>query len=88
MWSINLLEFIVASITISLIMRNTKASTKILAYTNSSSAPGWLYKASFASNQQNHDKTARWLAHELIDTDPALYSQHIREKFNRSASLE
>ena len=57
-FSINLLEFLAVSITISLISRNTNSNTKILAFTDSSSALGWLHKASFASNQRNHDKTA------------------------------
>ena len=81
-FSINLLEFLAAAITISLTTREAATNTKILAYTDSSSALGWLHKASFSSNQPDHDKIARWLALELMETGSALYSQHIRGKFN------
>ena len=81
-WSINLLEFLAATITIQMITLNTTGKVKILAFTDSSSALSWLYKASFGENQPIHDKVARRLALELIDNDSALYSQHIKGKHN------
>ena len=82
-FSINLLEFLVAMITILIVLRNTEeGKAKILAFTDSSSALGWLFKVSFTSNQPNHDMVARRLAEELIDKDSTLYSQHIEGCFN------
>ena len=80
--SIDLLEFLAAAVTILIVMLDTNAPTKILAFTDSSSALGWLYKASFGSNQIDHDNIARWLARELVQRDSALYSQHIKGSHN------
>ena len=55
---------------------------KILAFAASSSALGWLYKASFKDCRPVHDTVARWLAQSLITKGSALYSQHIKEKHN------
>ena len=46
--SINLLEFLASTITIYPTLINLKGPQKILAYTDSSSALGWLYKALFS----------------------------------------
>ena len=81
-FSINLLEFIASAITIHLSLAASSSPQKILAYTDSSSALGWLYKASFSSSMPAHDKVARWLALELMSYDSALYSQHIRGRHN------
>ena len=81
-FSINLLEFIASAITIHLSLAASSSPQKILAYTDSSSALGWLYKASFSSSMPAHDKVARWLALELMSYDSALYSQHIRGLHN------
>lgn len=42
--AITILEFIAAIITIQLTILNSDTSQKLLAYTDSSSAPGWLWK--------------------------------------------
>ena len=76
--SINLLEFIGAVITIESTLRNYKIAQRILSFTDSSSALGWLHKASFSRSQPVHDTVARYLATVLMDADSALYSQHIR----------
>jgi len=86
-FSINLLEFIASAITIYLTIKNTTSPQKLLAFTDSSSALGWLYKASFTYNQPAHDEVARWLAKILIDNDSALYSQHIRGIHNIIADM-
>ena len=59
-------------------MVNAKGPQKILAYTNSSSALGWLYKESFSEEQPEHDEVSRWLELWLMKYDSALYYQHIR----------
>ena len=79
---INVLEFAAAAITIYLTVESSTSPQKVLAYTDSSSALGWLYKASYSSSQPIHDKIARWLAKCLITNDSALYSQHIPGKYN------
>ena len=45
--SINLLETMAVSVTIDLTLNQLDSPQKILAFTDSSSALGWLYKASF-----------------------------------------
>ena len=80
--SINLLEFIAAVITIELTLTNGGPKQKILSFTDSSSALGWLSKASFHTSMPHHDTTARHLAHILTDHDSNLYSQHIRGSHN------
>ena len=50
---------------------------KILAFTDSSSDLGWLYKASFSNSQVTHAKYARCFARMIMRKDSALYSQHI-----------
>ena len=80
--SINLLEFLAAAVTILIVMLDANAPTKILAFTDSSSTLGWLYKASFGSNQVDHDNIARWLAKELVHMHSALYSQHTKGSYN------
>ena len=86
-FSINLLEFIASVITIYLTIKDSDHPKKILAFTDSSSALGWLYKANFHTNQPAHDAVARWLAKTLIDHDAALYSQHIRGIHNIIADV-
>lgn len=76
--SMNLLEFIALAITIELTLRSTNKGQKILAFTDSTSALGWLYKASFSESKPIHDKVARWLALKLMERDSVLYSQHIK----------
>ena len=81
-FSINLLEFLASAITIHLAIRDSPNQQKILALTDSSSALGWLYKASFPAQKEIHDKVARWLAIDMINNNTALYSQHIRGVHN------
>ena len=80
--TINLLEFIAASITVFLTMKATSQPQRVLAFTDSSSALGWMYKASFPIEQHTHDKVARWLALKSIDNNATLYSQHIKGSHN------
>ena len=85
--SINLLAFITSIITTQLTIISSNIPQKLFSYTNSSSAPGWLYKASFTSSQPVYDEIVRWLAELLINNDAALYSQHIKGKHNIIAEI-
>ena len=80
--SINLLEFLAAAITIYLRVTESSTPQKPLALTDSSSALGWLYKASFPESMEGHDMVARWLALVLVKNESAIYSQHIKGKRN------
>ena len=71
-FSIKLLEFIVAAIIIYLTIVDATTPHKLLAYIDSSSALGWLYKFSFTINQPAHDKVVWWLAKFIIENDTAL----------------
>jgi len=86
-FSINLLEFIAAAITIYLTIQTEDGPQKLLSFTDSSSALGWLYKASFNTSHPVHDAVARWLAKFMIENDAALYSQHIRGIHNIIADI-
>ena len=77
-FSINLLEFIAAAITIYLTIKAADGPQKLLSFTDSSSALVCLYKASFNTSHPVHDAVARWLTKFMIENDAALYSQHIR----------
>jgi hypothetical protein len=81
-FSINLLEFIASVITIYMTTRNQKERQRILAFTDSSSALGWLFKASFSNSQEAHNAVARWLANLLMKIESSLYSQHIKGLHN------
>ena len=51
----------------------------ILAFTDSSSALGWMHKSSFDPvNPESHDAVARWLGWTLISHETSLYSHHIK----------
>ena len=54
----------------------------MLAFTDTFSALGWLYKTAFKENQEAHDDVARFLAETCIKWDSALYSQHVRGVHN------
>ena len=82
LFTINLLEFMAAAITIHITLKRRGRNRKILAFTDSTSALGWLYKSSFTHSQPSHDSVARWLARTLIRQESSLYSQHIKGKHN------
>ena len=79
---INVLEFLAAAITIQQTITQAQGRQRILAFTDSSSALGWLFKASFDSDQPVQDAIARWLATRMIKSDSSLYSQHIKGTHN------
>ena len=54
-----------------------------MAYTDNSSALGWLHKASFDPvKKEAHNHVAREMAKFLMDNELSLYSQHIKGKHN------
>ena len=84
-FSINLLEFLAAAITIEMTLQTADKPHKILSLTDNTSALGWMYKASFSETKPVHDKIARWLAEKLMNRESALYSQHFKGKHNTIA---
>ena len=87
--SINLLEFMAAIITIQLSLDHDDHHTEhkhILAFTDNSSALGWMYHSTFnpIENPQ-HDTTARYLAMLLLDAEASLHSEHIPGVHNEIA---
>ena len=87
--SINLLEFIGAIVTIHLSLTQDKHHSSyphILAFTDSSSALGWMHHSTFNPvKDPNHDKTARYLARMLFKYEASLYSEHIPGVHNHTA---
>lgn len=84
--SINLLEFIAAIVTIEMSITfdyHPTTSPHILAYTDSSSALGWLYHSTFNPVQNPcHDDVARYLARLLFQKEASLYSEHVKGEDN------
>ena len=83
-FTVNLLEFLASAISIHMtLQQNPNSQLHILAFTDSSSALGWLHKASFnPKSMAQHDDVARWLASRIIASDSSLYSQHIKGESN------
>lgn len=84
--SINLLEFIAAITTIHLSLLVDTHHTdfpRLLSFTDSSSALGWLYHSTFNPvSHPKHDDAARHLALLLFNHEAALYPNHIPGKRN------
>ena len=87
--SINLLEFMAAIVTIKLSLDHDKHDTEqphILAFTDNSSAVGWMYHSTFNPvKDPQHDATARYLANMLLQHDASLHPSHIRGVHNEIA---
>jgi hypothetical protein len=84
--SINFLEFLAAIITIKLSLLYDTHDTvhpHILAFTDSSSALGWMYHSTFNPVKDTmHDTLARHLARHLFDHRATLHPEHIPGKHN------
>ena len=80
-FSINLLELIASFLTIELAIKWKNDSSyphRILAFTDSSSALGWLLKSNFdTTTHENHDKVSRDLAWLCYSSNVSLFAQHI-----------
>ena len=87
--SINLLEFMAAIITIQLSLDHDTPTTihpHILAFTDNSSALGWMYHSTFDPvKYPNHDATARYLANLLLENNASLHPEHVPGKHNEIA---
>ena len=77
--TLNFLEFLASAVTIYITILQLGQGSHILAFTDSSSALGWMHKASFDPlNAKSHDAVAQWLGWTLISHETCLYSQHIK----------
>ena len=66
-----------------MVVRDGPPDKKILCYTDSLSALGWLYHSTFNPVLQPlHDQVARHLAGILLEKDCTIYSQHVPGKQN------
>ena len=88
-FSLNLLEFIAARLTVKLSLdklaiRDTCSDgIKIHSLTDSSSALSWMWKATFDPVKfPTHDKVARRLATDLMEADCSLFPSHIAGEQN------
>ena len=87
-FTINLLEFIAAVINIWMTIIHKGKGRKILNFTDSSSALGWLYKSSFDPTKEIlHNSVTRHLARLQINSHSSLYSQHIKGSHNIIADM-
>ena len=85
-FTINVLEFMAAIINIWLLLIRSGKGLKIMNWTDSSSALGWLHHSTFNPvTHPVHDTIARHLANILLDHDSTLYSQHVAGKQNAIA---
>ena len=84
--SINFLEFLASIVTILLgldIETYTSNHPSVLAFSDNSSAVGWLYHSTFhPATHDHHDKLARHLARELFKRQATLHPEHIPGKHN------
>ena len=77
--TLNLLDFIASAVTIYMTILKMVQWSHILSFTDSSSALGWIDKASFDwVNAESHDEVARWLGWTLVSNETYLYSKHIK----------
>lgn len=81
---INFLEFLASHIGLWSELIHCKGRPhRFLCLTDSSSALGWLYKSNFnPTSHSGHDAIVRKFATLLLESEHALYSQHIRGKDN------
>ena len=74
----NLLEFLESAVTIYMTIMQMRQGSHILAFIDSSSALGWMHKASFDPvNAESHDVVARWIGWKLNSNETSLESKKI-----------
>ena len=77
--TLNLLEFLASALTIYMTILKMVQGSHILAFKDSSSALGWMYKAYFDPvNKESHDVVAFWIGWKLVSNKTSLYSKHIK----------
>ena len=75
----NLLEFLASAVTTYITILKMGQGSHILAFTESSSALGWMHKETFeVVNTESHNTVARWLGWTLVSNKKFLYSQNIK----------
>ena len=61
-------------------------SSHSLPFTDSSSALGWVHRASsYPENSESHDAISSWISWTLLSNETSLYSQHINVTENTIA---
>ena len=71
----NLLKLLASSVTIYMTILKMGQGSRILAFTDTSSALGWMHKAYFNPvNAESHDAVALWLGLTLVSNKTYLYS--------------
>ena len=77
--TLNLLEFLTSAVTIYMTILQSGKGSHILVLTDSSSALGWMHKASLDPvNAESHDAVARWFRWTLVSNETSQYSQHTK----------
>ena len=75
----NLLEFLASEFSIYMTIQQLGHRSHVLAFTDSSSALGWMHKEYYdLVNEESHAMVARWLGWTLISNEVFLCSQHIK----------
>ena len=79
-YHINFLEFLAAWIGIWIeLLQSTSKYERYLCLTDNTCALGWLYKANFCPEEQEHnDIVARKMAEKLMEKEATIFSQHIK----------
>ena len=77
--TLNLLEILASAVTIYMTILQMGQGSYILAFTDSSSALGWMHKSSFDPvNAESHDAVSCWIGWKLVSNETSLYSQNIK----------
>ena len=83
---LSLLELLTSAVSIYMTIQQLGYGSHVPAFTNSSSALGWMHKLSFDPvNKEGHDTVAQWLGWTLVSNNSYLYSQHIKGTKNTIA---
>ena len=70
---LNLLKLLASAVTIYITIIQLGQGSHILEFTDSPSALGWMYKASFDTvNAESHDAVSRWLGWTLVSHETSL----------------
>ena len=79
----NLIEFLASAVTIYMTILQMVQGSRILEFTDSYSALGWMHKSSFDPvNAESHYGVASCIGWTIISKETSLYSKHIKETEN------
>ena len=77
--TLNLLEFLASEFSIYMTIQQLRHRSNVLAFTDISSALGWMHNASFYPvNEGGHDTVTRWMGWKFVSNEASLYSQYIK----------